>query len=290
MRQSLPGVAAALRPPIPFLRWPGGKRWLVGTLKTEIADLRFNRYIEPFLGGGSVYFGLLPECAMLSDLNAELINTYVQVRDHPAAVARGLAKIKVDAVAYERTRSAKPTSLISQAARFIYLNRTAFSGIYRVNRSGQFNVPYGGGDRNPGFLLRRGILPRAADALSGQSLRCCDFEEALALAGRGDLVYADPTYTVRHNSNGFLRYNERIFSWADQVRLAQSCAEAWRRGAFVLVSNAYHPSIAKLYGSARAEVHERPSLLATDPNARSRTREYLFVMSPRRRGAMPSSS
>lgn len=127
----------------PFLRWAGGKNWLVKYLPDLINDLDFNDYHEPFFGGGSVFFALSPDRALLSDINEELINTYVEVRDNVESVIGVIDEWGVNEKQYYAIRAEEPDDAIRRAARFIYLNRTSFNGIYRVNRKGQYNVPYG---------------------------------------------------------------------------------------------------------------------------------------------------
>ncbi len=158
------------------------------------------------------------------------------------------------------------------------MNRTAFGGMYRLNRKGHFNVPFGGGQRTPEPLWRDGLLLKASAALASTEMLSADFEQLLLDAGEGDLVYCDPTYTVAHNNNGFIRYNERNFSWADQVRLAGLSAQAARRGATILVSNACHQEIRELYPSADVHLLDRQSLLCPRSNKRRGTQEYLLVL------------
>jgi DNA adenine methylase len=236
-------------------------------------------YYEPFLGGGAVFFALRPSRAVLSDLNSSLINAYRVVRDHPHELLQTIKRIEVSAAAYYQVRASKPTDEIAQAAKLLYLNRLAFAGMYRENRRGEFNVPYGG-DRTPDALWRSGLVDAASDALSGVEVTQCDFSLTLRRAQEGDLVYCDPTYTVTHNMNGFRRYNERNFSWHDQERLAAEAADAAGRGATVLVSNAFHPSVRALYPVAEAIELKRRSAIARSPANRGNVSEYLFVLTP----------
>src|ERR1700682_944422 len=228
---------------LPFLRWPGGKRWLPVQLVDLLRGIRFGRYFEPFLGGGAVYFALRPANSTLSDLNEDLINTYRQVRRCPFVLESALRALPVNARTYGSIRASCPRSAFDRATRFLYLNRTAFAGMYRTNKSGMFNVPFGEPGRTLDVLWRGARLSRAARALKGTELMACDFEEIVNRAGQGDLVYCDPIYSVVHNDNGFVRYNETVFSWRDQERLC--CAAPWarRRGATGLVSNANHTSV-----------------------------------------------
>jgi DNA adenine methylase len=184
-------------------------------------------------------------------LNEDLIATYRAVRRDSGAIVRHLRRYRVTKQDYYRIRNREPKNLITRAARFLYLNRTAFGGVYRLNLEGRFNVPYGGGERTPANLWETDILERAARALRRVRLKASDFEPILDLARSGDVAYCDPTYTVAHNNNGFVRYNERNFSWSDQKRLAAAAMAATRRGATVIISNAHHASIRELYPSAR---------------------------------------
>ena len=268
------------KPAKPFLKWPGGKRWIVPYVAEIVRSRSFNRYFEPFLGGGAVFFGLLPERAVLSDINSELIITYRQVRDSHEQLIDELKKIRVDASTYLRVRAETPSSDLDTAVRFLYLNRTAFAGMYRLNREGRFNVPYGGGERTPDPLWRDNLLASASLALARAELLCVDFEKVLDEAAAGDLVYCDPTYTVAHNNNGFVRYNERNFSWEDQQRLTHAAARAAERGAMVLVSNAAHNDISDLYPRSEISLLGRQTLLSPNPVKRGQTHEYLIEVNP----------
>lgn len=263
----------------PFLKWLGGKRWLMPVLEKELSGLGYRRYIEPFLGSGSFYFYFKLTPAFLSDINDDLINTYIQVRDNPKELLKRLKVIKTDATTYYEIRKSKPTSLVSRAVRFLYLNRTAFSGIYRVNEKGQFNVPFGNYRRATEILWRDDLLINASQALQGTRIFCSDFEPALQEAGEGDFVYCDPTYTVMHNNNGFRNYNENCFSWADQERLAKSCHEAAERGATVIVSNAYHEDIEQLYEGFELVVVQRKSVICPNSAKRKTIKEYVLIHS-----------
>jgi DNA adenine methylase len=218
----------------PFLKWPGGKRWLWGALQSLLPP-HFNRYFEPFLGGGAIFFALRPKRAILSDINPELINAYMQIRDNVDCIIKALGRLRNDRGTYQRVRAADPQDNVKKAVRFIYLSKTAFNGMYRVNREGRFNVPFAGQHRK---VLDPDALRVASAHLQGHQLMVRDFADGLMMAKAGDFVYCDPPYTVLHNNNGFLRYNERLFSWADQKRLADLAIAAVCLGARVMVSNA----------------------------------------------------
>lgn len=231
----------------PFLKWPGGKRWL----SSPIAHLArgCQHWCEPFVGGGAVFFGVLPTRATLGDANADLVATYQALKSKPADVARALQRLgEPSPSAYLRVREMKPRTAVGNAARFIYLNRTSFNGLHRVNRRGEFNVPYG--HRPPTDLIRRDQLHAAARALKAARLVRGDFARTLALASDADFVFCDPPYTVNHDNNGFLRYNERLFSWTDQLRLAAWVTTFAQRGGSVIVSNAAHREVMRLYAAS----------------------------------------
>jgi DNA adenine methylase len=263
---------------VPFLKWPGGKRWLATTIVNRILPHPYARYFEPFLGGGAVFFRLRPRIAILSDINEDLINVYVQVRDHPSELIKRLKRIRVSERQYYVLRENIPDCPFERAVRFLYLNRTAFGGIYRLNRDGQFNVPYGGGERTPEGLWRDRLIEKASDALQDVQILVSDFESIIDQAQAHDVVYCDPTYTVAHENNGFVRYNEQNFSWSDQKRLAAACLRAMNRGATVIMSNAYHHSIRKLYPEAQKQIIERKSLVSRKAEGRRVVHEYLLVL------------
>jgi DNA adenine methylase len=260
----------------PFLKWAGGKRWLVSE-RPEWFRVEVTRHVEPFLGSGAVFFGIEPKMAMLSDLNAELIATYLALRDFPTDVRRKLREHQRlhNSEYYYRIRATICRTPVTRAARFIYLNRTCFNGLYRVNLQGKFNVPKGTKDA---VLLPTDDFPALSNLLHKAELYARDFSETISEVGEGDFLYVDPPYTVRHNTNNFLKYNEQIFSWSDQQRLAEDLALAAKRGAHILVSNADHPCIHGLYSSnvwARISV-PRFSKLAASAQHRKATTELII--------------
>jgi DNA adenine methylase len=261
---------------VPFLKWPGGKRWLIADY-SSLLPKRFDRYIEPFLGGGSVYFHLEPSRAILADRNEELINTYSAVRDHWRALEQALRRFHRDHCEelYYRLRDDMPGTVVKRAARLLYLNRTCFNGIYRVNLDGRFNVPIGS---KSAVVLDTDDFASAARLLATAELRATDFETVVDEARGGDMVFADPPYTVSHNNNGFVRYNERLFSWEDQLRLAAALARALSRGVIVVATNADHSDVRKLYrryGFSCRSV-ERFSSIAAVRSGRKRYQELII--------------
>ncbi|MCI1109762.1 Dam family site-specific DNA-(adenine-N6)-methyltransferase [Stenotrophomonas maltophilia] len=231
----------------PFLKWPGGKRWFV--LKhIGLMPSSFNTYIEAFAGSASVFFALRPDRSILCDANDELISTYRAIKWRPSQVESALRRHAENhsEAYYYQVRSQQPADLIETAARLIYLNRTCFNGIYRVNKKGEFNVPKGSKDA---VVLETDNFLETARALRNAELISGDFSLAVMRARRNDLVFADPPYTIQHNNNGFIKYNEKIFSWEDQIRLAKSLQAASRRGAMVVATNANHVSLRDLYSN-----------------------------------------
>jgi len=260
----------------PFLKWPGGKRWFVAN-HAQLLPTAFNRYIEPFLGGGSVFFHLKPAQSILSDLNPELIATYEGIRDDWEALDKRLHSHQSnhDDDYYYAVRDSKPRLPVTKAARMIYLNRTCFNGIYRVNLNGKFNVPKGTKDA---VVLETDDFEGAAALLANAELRTSDFEPVIDQAQENDLIFADPPYTVRHNVNGFLKYNEQLFSWDDQVRLADALARARTRGAKIVSTNANHDSVRRLYRERGfgLKTVSRYSSISADPKSRKQFEELVI--------------
>jgi DNA adenine methylase len=260
---------------VPFLKWAGGKRWFAQRHR-ELVPASFKRYIEPFIGSGALFFALQPQKAVLADLNEDLVNCYRAICADPAGVQAALQRhqeLHCD-THYYKTRGNKPLDLTERAAWFIYLNRTCWNGLYRVNQRNEFNVPIG---TKTQVILPTDNFARLKDILLRARILHSDFEAVIDSAEEGDFVFVDPPYTVKHNLNGFIKYNDRLFSWADQVRLRNSVAAAAERGAYVLVTNANHESVRELYTRAGAfEVISRASVLAASSAHRTRTDELII--------------
>lgn len=261
----------------PFLKWAGGKRWLTKQ-HPELFQIPFERYLEPFLGGGAVFFHMLPEKGLLSDLNPTLINTYQAIKENHREVVEKLrahASLHSDSYYYE-IRSKEFRSPTSRAAQFLYLNRTCWNGLYRENLLGKFNVPRG--TKNT-VLFDDDDFGAISKSLSNIELKNYDFEKAIQNVSSGDFVFVDPPYTVRHNSNGFLKYNEHIFSWADQVRLAAAIKRKLHSGASFLITNAHHDSIFELYKDFGVILSvKRASVLAGSKKFRGSTNEAIVLI------------
>lgn len=260
----------------PFLKWPGGKRWLVRRYG-HLFPTGYRRYFEPFLGGGAAFFHLAPRHALLSDTNKELINVYQALKRNSKAIDRRLWELQRGHTKelYYRIRAARPADPLERAVRFLYLNRTCFNGMYRVNLSGDFNVPIGSKNL---VAYPNGYLEDVAKCLRKASIRHANFEEAIGRAEAGDFIFADPPYTVMHNNNNFLKYNSKLFSWPDQMKLASTLKKAGERGAIFMVSNADHHSVRELYaGFGNLCGVDRSSILAANALRRRRTTELLIT-------------
>lgn len=263
----------------PFLRWPGGKRWLLDAAPDLFGSSQ-RRLLDPFLGGGAFLFQITHQSALVGDINPELITTYQAVRRDPRGVWRALKHHASmhSRQYYEIQRTDRPATSIEAAARFIYLNHTSFNGLHRVNKLGQFNVPMG--DRSVRTTFEE--LYSASVHLSRVELICADFEVICRKAGVGDLLVLDPPYTVKHDHNGFVRYNEKIFTWADQERLASEARRARNAGAEVVITNANHESVLELYPQSefsRTPV-DRFSRVSAKSAGRTECTEAVFVGTP----------
>lgn len=260
----------------PFLKWAGGKRWLV-TSKQLPTPATYSRLVEPFLGSGAVYFSLQPKKALLADINSDLITLYKQIKKAPEALERLMNKHqrKHSAAYYYAVRAQVARNDVESAARFLYLNRTCWNGLYRVNLNGEFNVPIG---TKQTVVFESDDFSALARILKGATLKCSDFEKIVDDCEEGDFLYVDPPYTVQHNFNGFLKYNERIFTWADQTRLRNALMRAKARGVAIAVTNADHESIRTLYASFGEYCQlQRHSILAGDASKRRKTTEALYI-------------
>lgn len=175
-------------------------------------------------------------------------------------------------------RDERPVDPVARAARFLYLNRTCFNGIYRVNKEGHFNVPIGTKDA---VSFEDGYLEKVQQALESAQIEMLDFEIAIGRANKDDFVFIDPPYTVMHNNNGFVKYNAQLFSWKDQARLAHAIKAAGKRGALIMMSNADHESVRALYDGFGTHFSlTRTSILASDPGYRRSATELVVINYP----------
>ena len=263
------------KPVSPFLKWAGGKRWLVSSGRLPVPDT-FERYIEPFLGSGAIFFHLSPLDAILTDVNHSLICLYQVLRDTPLDLMRIMQTHQENHSReyYYEMRASNPSDRLGSAARTLYLNRTCWNGLYRVNMKGIFNVPIG---TKSSVILPRDDFLSVSRVLQSANLQVADFEETIDGADAKDLLFVDPPYTVQHNFNGFVKYNDKIFSWQDQIRLKNAVLRAKQRGVHIVMTNADHQSVRALYEDIlHYESLGRFSVIAGEKMKRVETSEALF--------------
>ncbi len=265
----------------PVIKWAGGKSSLLPQLLPLFPE-RFSRYIEPFLGGGAVFFSLRHSgTSLLNDLNPELIELYETVRDFPnplMAELDAMAKMYSEDF-YYLLRKQTPETQILRSARTILLNKAGFNGLYRQNSKGAFNVPFGKRERCPRLYDRENLL-RASAVLQHANLQSLDFEAVIDQAGKNDFVYCDPPYEPLSPTSSFNTYQGGGFEQDQQRRLKEACLRAQNRGAHVVISNSSADFIKELYsdcdirqisarrainskGNRRGEIQELAILLPT---------------------------
>jgi DNA adenine methylase len=239
--------------PKPFVKWVGGKRQLLKQFRLldlyppEKFDVKTASYFEPFVGGGAVFFDLLPRKAFLSDLNAELVITYNTIKNDINELIISLQKHKYDKEYFLeiRAQDLKQLSDIEIAARFIYLNRTCFNGMYRVNSKGGFNVPFGK-YTNPQICDEQN-LRRVSKALADVEIKHEDYKEVLKKAVKGDFIYFDPPYYPVSKTASFTSYTAESFLDKEQIELRDTFLELTNRGCYVMLSNSDTPFINDIY-------------------------------------------
>ncbi len=234
----------------PFVKWAGGKRQLLDEIESSLPN-SFNNYFEPFVGGGAVFFRVQPQTAFLSDTNADLINTFKVVREDVEALIESLAKHKYEKEYYyelrgiDRESSFKDLNNIERASRFIYLNKSCFNGLYRVNSRGEFNVPFGD-QKNP-LILDADNLRACRIALQSASINCTPFLHVKELIQKNDLVYIDPPYIPLNETSSFTSYTKDKFTNESHLSLKKFCTEIDDKGAKFILSNSYTTLSLSLY-------------------------------------------
>jgi modification methylase llaDCHIA len=238
----------------PFTKWTGGKRQLLGELRSYMPET-YGCYFEPFVGGGALFFDLAPEQAVINDFNEELINAYRQIKNNPAELIDLLIKHKENNSKdyYLALRSADRDGRISRmtgverAARILYMLRVDFNGLYRVNSKNQFNVPYGR-YKNP-KIVDVDLLYQISEYLNENDVEILqtDFAEAVKDAQTGDFVYFDPPYIPLNETSSFTSYTHEGFSYEEQVRLRDTFKELTERGVYAMLSNSSSPLVEELY-------------------------------------------
>jgi DNA adenine methylase len=277
--RSSPRLSAASKAS-PFIKWVGGKGKLRSALEALMPpSVDLMRHVEPFVGGGALFFARAPGRALLCDVNTDLIRTYEAVRDDVSGVIRALGKLAKDhgperyyAVREQyNTRSTRTSA--EHAALFIYLNKTCFNGLYRVNKKGAFNVPIGR-YTNP-TILDTDTLYAASTALANATLKNQPFEALLTDARPGDFVYLDPPYEPVSRTANFTAYAQDGFSQDDQRRLRDVYRELDRRGAKLMLSNSDVPFIRDLYRGFKIDVIMAPRAVSCDASTRGPVAEVV---------------
>ncbi len=241
--------------PRPFVKWAGGKRQLLPVISENIPT-RFDRYYEPFLGGGAVFFSLAAKERkakwFISDLNSDLVLSYTTIRDNVKELVTSLEKhaqhySKDQSGYYYKVREVSPKNEIDKVSRLIFLNKTCFNGLYRVNSKGKFNVPVGR-YTNPNIVNEENLYQVSKILQSKDvSIKCQDFEDALKGVGQGDFVYLDPPYQPVSSTASFTSYTDSDFDFTDQTRLYNKFKTLDKKGVKVLLSNSKSDEIIELF-------------------------------------------
>jgi len=267
--------------PKPFLKWAGGKRQLIPQIDPFFPKY-YNNYIEPFVGGGAIFFYLLPEKAILMDINEELINTYKVIKNNISDLIGLLNEHKNQREYYYNIRNADRNPIIfneltdiQKCSRTIYMNRCCYNGLYRVNSKGHFNVPFGK-YKNPNFCDEEN-LEAVHRALQNASLVNNSFEKCLDFAEKGDFVYFDPPYVPISDSANFTSYTKENFGKNDQIKLFEVFKTLDERGCKLMLSNSYSEFTLELYEDYKINVLRAKRAINSDPNNRGEIKELLIT-------------
>lgn len=265
----------------PFLKWVGGKRQLLEDILPRLPD-RIRTYYEPFIGGGAVFFALASQDrfdrAVIADKNTALVETYRVVRDDVEGLIDALAEHvehATDSDYFYAVRASEPETAVERAARLIFLNKTCFNGLYRVNRSGRFNVPFGR-YKNP-RVLNATLLRTCSALLRGVEILESDFEDVARRAGRGDAIYFDPPYVPVSSTSSFTAYAKHPFGPDAHDRLALAYASCVRRGAVALLSNSDCEETRSLYADFEVETVRATRAVNSVASKRGAIDEVLVV-------------
>lgn len=272
--------------PKPFVKWAGGKRQLISVL-TENMPKTFERYFEPFLGGGALLFHILsmhggPACR-ISDLNLDLIQAYVMIRDRLDDLVCALKQHEKSYEAnpepyYYSVRDAVPAGRVERTARLLFLNRTCFNGLYRVNSRGQFNVPFGNYSR-PKIVDEENL--RAVSRILNShdiSIACHDFGDILNNARKNDFVYFDPPYQPVSRTSSFTSYTRGNFTTKDLHRLHGLCQDLDSEGCKVMLSNSDAGEVADLFSEGRWHINKIPANRAINSDSKGRTGHFELLI------------
>ena len=266
----------------PFLKWAGGKRQLLPELLCRVPK-RMQTYYEPFVGGGALFFALQPKKAVINDFNRDLIQTYEVIRDDVDSLLQLLSSYKNDVNFYYKIRELdrnprlfKKLSAVEKGARIIYLNKTCYNGLFRVNSAGEFNSPFGY-YKNPN-IINEAVLKAVSTYLNTAdiNLMCGDFSSAVKSAKKGDFVYFDPPYDPVSQSSNFTGYTSIGFDKEEQIRLKKLCDELNKRGVKFLLSNSATPFILDLYKDYHIDIIPAKRIINSNASLRGVVDEVLI--------------
>ena len=265
----------------PVVKWAGGKRGLIDKYR-RFFPKNFGKYYEPFFGGGAVFFYLFSSgkisSAKISDINEELINMYIVIRDNINKLIEELKSGKYinEKEIYYKIRASEPSDPVERAARLIYLNHTCYNGLYRVNKQGKFNVPYGRYPKNVKIFDEHN-LRQVSKCLQNVEITTEDFEESVKNAQKGDFVYFDPPYAPISATADFTSYTSGGFGLKEQERLAKVFKELSDRGCYVMESNSSAPIILELYKDFNIQFIHAKRYINSDPKGRKGVQETLIM-------------
>jgi len=265
-----------------FVKWAGGKKQLIEQFKEFFPD-KFNNYFEPFVGGGAVAFYILqnhnPKKVFLSDINEDLVNAYNVIKKDPAELIKILKKYKGQhnkKLYYKlRNQDAAKLSPVKRAARFIYLNKTCFNGLFRVNSKGQFNVPIGS-YKNPD-IAQEEKLKEISALLKNAIINLDDFEKVVSLANKGDFIYFDPPYFPLKKGKSFTTYTKDKFLEEEQERLAKVFKKIHKKGCLVMLSNSDTKFIKDLYKGFNINTVRATRMINCDAEKRGKINEIVVT-------------
>jgi len=279
-------INQVLLTPKPFVKWAGGKRQLIPILSENLPQT-MGTYFEPFLGGGALLFHILSErdgqICRISDLNSDLVLTYITIRDKPDELIYSLKnhakRYQKDSKSYYYSiRESNPRSAVEKTSRLLFLNRTCFNGLYRVNSKGKFNVPLGR-YTNPNIVNEENIRSVSQVLQSRKvSIKCLDFETVLDDAKKDDLVYFDPPYQPVSNTANFTSYTHKSFTYDDLKRLAKLCLKLDSKGCKVMLSNSNSQDVVEMFAEKQWRLKKIKANRSINSNSKKRTGHFELLI------------
>jgi DNA adenine methylase len=259
----------------PFLKWVGGKSQLLGELRSLMPQEQYGTYFEPFVGSGALFFHVNPKDAVINDSNTDLINCYEVIRDNVEELIKALKNYSNDPETYYSVRALDNQKLnsVERAARMIYLNRTCFNGLYRVNQKGQFNTPYGSYS-NP-RICNEENLKAVSYVLRDIKIVSGDYQKSLKSAKKGDFIYFDPPYLPVSKYSDFKRYTKDSFYDKNHEELAETFKELDSKGCYVMLSNSDHPLAYKLFDGYNIKIVKARRLINKIASGRGKVNELI---------------